>query len=276
VQFDGISSHVDVPDSPDLSIATTGALTVSAWMRPDTLNFPITEGSGYVNWLGKGTGNQQEWTFRMYSQPNQEDRANRISFYLFNPSSQRPPNLGIGSYFQDPVTPGEWMHVVGVADGQQTRIYKNGVERDCDKYASATGDPACHTYVSSEWITPQHESTPLRMGTRDLHSFFQGGLAEVRIWNRALSADEIGNLYVQDVVPRDGLVAEYLLTERAGAVAHDTAGLHDAALFNATWWSTQLPPIPTPTPASCSSDTNASSARDTPTPIPGDCDASRQ
>jgi len=100
VQFDGTSSHLDVPDGPDLSVATTGSLTVSAWMRPDTLSFPKTEGSGYVHWLGKGAGNHQEWSFRVYSPPNQENRANRISFYVFNRSSRQPPNLGIGSYFQ--------------------------------------------------------------------------------------------------------------------------------------------------------------------------------
>jgi hypothetical protein len=126
LQFNGSSAYVEVADSPDLSVATTGSLTVSAWMRPDTLTFPNKEGSGYVNWLGKGTPGQHEWVLRMYSQDTKENRANRISFYVFNQSG----GLGIGSYFQDAVTPGEWIHVVGVADGQQTRIYKNGVARD--------------------------------------------------------------------------------------------------------------------------------------------------
>ncbi len=259
VQFDGISSHIDVPDSPDLSVATTGALTVSAWMRPDTLSFPSAEGSGYVYWLGKGSGNQQEWAFRMYSQPNQENRANRISFYVFNPYSLRPPNLGIGSEFQDSITPGEWIHVVGVADGHQTRIYKNGSLRDCDQYNTASGNPACNTYRSSEWITPQHGSAPMRMGTRDLHSFFQGALADLRIWSRPLADDEIAQLYEQDAAPRNGLVAEYLFAEGSGTVAHDTAGAHDATLSGAAWSS---PAVPTPDPGVAPSPTAAPGASD--------------
>src|SRR5712692_1625571 len=84
LQFNGTSDYVQVPDSPDFSVATTGALTVSAWMKPDTLTFPVTESTGYVYWMGKGESGQQEWVFRMYSQGNSENRENRISFYVFN------------------------------------------------------------------------------------------------------------------------------------------------------------------------------------------------
>ena len=33
--------YIEIPDSPDFSVATTGQLTVSAWIRPDVLTFPI-------------------------------------------------------------------------------------------------------------------------------------------------------------------------------------------------------------------------------------------
>jgi len=63
LQFDGTSSYFEVPNSPLFSVDTSGALTVAAWMRPDTLTFPVTEGSCYVHWVGKGQGHEQEWTF---------------------------------------------------------------------------------------------------------------------------------------------------------------------------------------------------------------------
>ena len=50
----GVDSYVEIASIADYSIATTGELLVSAWMRPDTLNFPRWEGTGYVYWLGKG------------------------------------------------------------------------------------------------------------------------------------------------------------------------------------------------------------------------------
>ncbi len=230
IWFNGVNSYVEAPDSDDFSVTTTGAITISAWMRPDTLTFSKNDGSGYVNWLGKGENSglngNQEWYFRMYSQGNTEGRQNRISFYVFNPQG----GLGIGSYFQDPVTPGEWIHVVGVIDGQFTYIYKDGVLRHCDQYQPGPAPSgSCNTYDFA--ITPANGSAPLRMGTVNFESFFQGGIKEVRVWNRALAASEIAALYA-GTVPSNGLVAEYLLQ---GDVVPDTAGTHTATSYASHW-----------------------------------------
>ncbi|HKM56811.1 MAG TPA: hypothetical protein VJY33_25625 [Isosphaeraceae bacterium] len=45
LHFDGRQSYIEVPDSPDFSLATTGAPIMSAWIRPATLTFPSTERS---------------------------------------------------------------------------------------------------------------------------------------------------------------------------------------------------------------------------------------
>lgn len=96
--FDGIDDYVQVEHHADLSIATTGQLTVAVWMQPATLYFPTTEGNGYVHWLSKGGPNQYEWAFRMYSKDTTDSesprrcnesepfittRQNRISFYVW-------------------------------------------------------------------------------------------------------------------------------------------------------------------------------------------------
>ena len=72
LQFNGIDAYVEIPSIADYSLATTGALTVAAWIRPNTLNFPNVEpDSDYIHWLGKGdqsgSDGNQEWTFRMYN-----------------------------------------------------------------------------------------------------------------------------------------------------------------------------------------------------------------
>lgn len=218
LRFDGTDDYVEVPDSEDFSVDTTGELTVATWMRPDTLDFPAVEGTGYVHWLGKGEHGQQEWVFRMYSQGNSEGRGNRISFYLFNPEGK----LGIGSYFQDDLVAGEWVHVAGVADGTSTHIYRDGVLRDTDDYAD-------------HGIVPQHGAAPLRLGTRNFASFFLGRISELRVWSRALADSEIADLHRSNIVPPDGLVAEYLMQESTGSIAHDSIDGHDGTLFGATW-----------------------------------------
>jgi hypothetical protein len=185
--FDGSSQYAEVPDADDLSITATGALTLEAWIRPDVLEFPEQEGSGYVHWLGKGErqgdDGQQEYASRMFSYTNSEvpPRPNRNSGYAFN----RSGGEGIGSYFQDPVEAGKWIHYVFVVNTTvsdqyphgYTKIYKNGVERDQDSLINKDG---LH-------IVPDNGMAPLRIGTRDGRSYFKGAIGKV-----ALYGDELG------------------------------------------------------------------------------------
>jgi hypothetical protein len=277
--FDGNDNYVQVPDSSDFSVAP-GGVTVSVWMKPSALTFPKTEGSDvcqkFVHWMGKGEGSgpdaQQEWVFRMYSlnpacptpDPAQRNpRQSRISFYVYNLAA--PPghrqNEGVGSYFQEPVTTAEWMHVVGVAyydpnndQNNLTAIYKNGELKYCSNYRAITGvhleGMLCHI---GHWpdtgepivITPEHGNAPLRLGTREGRagsSYFLGGLARVRLWNRPLGHDEINSLIRAErclfdpstecdgTVPSDALAAEWLLNEDSGPNAYDTVGGHDGTI----------------------------------------------
>jgi Concanavalin A-like lectin/glucanases superfamily len=226
--FDGEDDYIEVADSIDLSLANTGQLSVSAWIRPDALTFPASESTGYVHWLGKGEAGQQEWTFRMYNAETTDNppRPNRISFYVFNPAGGE----GIGSYVQEPVEAGEWIHIVGVADEQTTTMYKNGVFKRCDYY-TGTGPGPCHGHPSDLWVTPTHGTAPMRIGTRDFASYFLGAIREVRVWSRALSATDVGGLF-NGSVPQDGLVAEYLLQQD---IALDTAGSHSGVIAGASW-----------------------------------------
>jgi hypothetical protein len=216
LQFNGTASdYVEIADSADFSVATTGSLSVSAWMRPDVLTFPNSESTGYVHWMGKGEAGQQEWTFRMYNETTTDvpPRPNRISFYVFNLQGHQ----GVGSYFQEPVQVGEWIHVVGVADGQNSSIYKNGVFKQSQSYAGI--------------ITPQRGAAPVRMATRDFKSFFLGAIRGVRIWNRALTPSEVQMVFT-DTIPQDGLVAEYRLEQD---IVPDEVGLHNGLIFGGLW-----------------------------------------
>lgn len=183
VRFNGRGQHLSFASRPAFQITKTGALTVEYWMRPDTLQFRDDEGSGYVYVLGKGSPGQHEWYGRMYSRSNPESRPNRISGYSFNPRG----GLGAGSYFQDRVRAGRWIHVALVINSRHrsnrypsgyTRIYKNGVLRDTDSLRDYD-------------IVPRGGSAPLRIGTGYLGSFFQGAVGNVAFYNRELGAGRI-------------------------------------------------------------------------------------
>jgi hypothetical protein len=218
LQFNGTASdYIEISDSADFSVATTGTFTASAWMRPDALTFPNSESTGYVHWMGKGEASPQEWTFRMYNETTTDvpPRPNRISFYVFNLAGGK----GVGSYFQEPVQVGEWIHVIGIADGQSISIYKNGDFKQSQSYAGT--------------IIPQRGTAPVRVATRDLKSFFLGAIRGVRFWNRALTASEVQMVFT-NTIPQDGLVAEYLLELD---FAPDTTGLHDGQIVGGLWTS---------------------------------------
>lgn len=229
LHFNGVDQYVEIPSAVGFSVSREG-LTVSAWMRPDTLTFPNPEGSGYVHWMGKGSRGQQEWVFRMYNRTNTENppRPNRISFYVFNPDG----GLGVGSFFQERVEPHVWIQVTGVADRERTYIYKDGELQRCDQYQGTPGG-GCQGHP--EVIHPEPGSAPLRLGTRDLRSYFQGGLAAIRIWDRALGAAEVRRLYGTGEAPRRGLAAEFLLNEGEGSVAHDSVHGHNGRIVGAKW-----------------------------------------
>lgn len=187
--YNGKSQHLDVADATALSATTTGRLTTEAWIRPDTTAMPKQESSGYVMWMGKGSGGQSEYGNRMYQDRNKEDRANRISGYVFN----RTGGLGVGSYFQDTVRTTQWIQVTTVIDLNDhslspyglIRIYKNAVLRQ------TTGLSQSYATISA----PGNGTAPLRIATRDLNSYFKGGIGKVVIYNRALPQTRIAAHY---------------------------------------------------------------------------------
>lgn len=176
--------YLEVPDADDLRPATTGVVTIEGWIRPDTLSFSHAESTGYVHWLGKAETGQYEYVARMYSAGNSEGRANRISGYHFN----LPGGLGAGSYFQDPISPGEWIHYVLVINRAPapeyphgyTKIYKNAELRDTDDLS-----------VNGATIAAGPGHAPLRIGTSDFTSFFEGSIGKVAVYSHELRPEQI-------------------------------------------------------------------------------------
>ncbi len=70
---------------------------------------------------------------------------------------------------------------------------------------------------------------------------FNGIIDEPRIWNRALTATEISNLYFNNIVPQDGLVAEYLFDEASGTTAYDTSGNGNDGTISGATYTTDVP-----------------------------------
>ncbi len=184
------TSYVEIANDPLFSQPTSGeGLTVEVWLRPDRLDFADNGNDSYIHWLGKGGTGEAEWGFRFYTKADKE-RSNRISAYIWNLDG----GLGAGAYSQTLLKVGEWIYLVACYEpGDATtptkpgvRFYKNG------SLQQAPPNPGTLYENPPEWsIMPKHGTAPVRLGKRDDKTGLVGGLDEVAIYPRILSAQEI-------------------------------------------------------------------------------------
>lgn len=207
--FDGaLGSVLTIDDDPRYSQPYANALTVAAWVCPLALNNANTTGGTdqYVHYIEKAVGpsTDTEWAMRLYNQTN-SSRHSRLSFYTFNlaaPLGQR--NEGNGSYMEPgtsendktPIELGKWVFLVGQAEpwispddfSTGCVLWKQAVEAKrvrADKYA-ATSDRSA--------VRPEHGPGPMTVGGTQATGF-KGSLAHIAVWNRLLSAAEIGSIW---------------------------------------------------------------------------------
>ncbi len=196
--FNGSSQYVSVPSSAAFSIPTTGNLTWEAWIRPDVLQFP-NDSNGYVDWMGKcqDYGPTCEWEARMYSTTNSENRCNRMSAYVFNPTA----GLGSAADWQPVcglIQAGRWYHIVGEyttlmqpSDCQDAATYPgmidiwvNGVRWSHSNH----GQTGC---MSQYDVKPVANNSPLNIGTMSMDAWFPGAIGKVAIYNKLLTAAQV-------------------------------------------------------------------------------------
>ena len=170
LEFDGLDDYVKVAHSPTLNI-TGNALTITAWVKAET------------------TGTQQIILSKPYLSTSHQSPYFAYSIYLLYAGSSGYSPLfwitwsgGGYSYIQSSqnIPTGQWVHIAGVYDRSLMRIYVDGILRGS---AAASGNPIGYT-------------TPLRLGTNGgLSEFFKGQMDDVRIYDIALTGQEVLDLY---------------------------------------------------------------------------------
>jgi hypothetical protein len=206
--FNGSTEYLNVPSNASFSVPTTKYLTWEVWIRPDVLQFPHSDPATgeYVDVMGKCANYSPtcEWESRMYNLNNAENRPNRMSAYVFNPSAHE----GSGADWQ-PVSgliqAGEWLHIVGeyTTDPNLTpadctngaafpgaiNIWVNGVPWD----QAVHGQTGCMGQFN---VTPQANNSPVNIGTMATDTWFEGAIGKVAIYNYLLTQSQITNHYL--------------------------------------------------------------------------------
>ncbi len=158
LDFDGTADQVYL--GTPASLFPTSAITMSAWIRPDTVGGAIIV-----------LANDDALT--MSNQMRTQGTGTRCS--IANTSSTQGSTL----------VAGEWAHIACVYDGANIINYINGVN------VGSTPLTGSITYANSN-------TEPWRIGRRGdaAPGYFDGKIDEVRMYSRALTASEIKQLYL--------------------------------------------------------------------------------
>jgi hypothetical protein len=200
MDFDGVNDYVDVPDSISLDI--TSAITIEAWIK----------------WGGSATHRGAIWDDWDWVTPKQsvQFRINTDNTIRFLVSSN---GGATEDYMQtiDTIDNINWYHIAVTYNAGDAKIYINGNESISDTLT----ETSIYNSNNTKFIGKYDSSS----------EFFNGSIDSVRIYNRALSADEVRYHY-----NRGGPVGSWNFDEGSGLTAFDgTGNNNDGTITDATW-----------------------------------------
>ena len=193
LQFDGTDDTVSTSHKGDLSLTR---FTVELWFKP------LAVPGGYAMIISKGESGA--WYERNYA------------LFAHNVGGSLKIHYSYGSDTDDSyhswdstgsLQLNKWYHVVFTYDGSYARLYING------KLDSERSDTA----------TPDANGQPLYLGGSPDWAPAQAVIDEVRIYNRALSADEVVD-NMKGKITTSGLVLWWRLDEGSGNMVEDVTG----------------------------------------------------
>jgi len=189
---DGDFVNCGNPTDPCALDFGTGNWTVSAWVKT-SMRGTGDDNKGVI--YGKGGDQAGGHRYGLYVNEEQGDPQGRVNLVIDDNG-----NDGIGSSLDKTqftgdvvVSDGDWHHVVGLRDGNDLRLYIDGLPNgadDCEGY-DLSGTHQHNAYIGA--ITA-HEDDP--NGTV-IYKYLQGSVDDVRIYDYALSPEEVAYLAVE-------------------------------------------------------------------------------
>jgi len=211
ISFDGDGDYIDLGDINEFEFGAND-FSITAWFNK---NDPVSSSKIIINKYDYGN-NGRQWSLSI--------AGGEVSFYT-NPDgiAGESVNYLVGNYLN------RWVHVVCVREGSLKYLYIDGV--------------LANTGPATDVVTGK--SAKVMIGCREnvgaLSRFFPGLIDEVAIYDRALTANEVGQMYQAGVVKVlgdvdgdlrvDGADAEQVarnwLVDCIADPSHPACGVHD-------------------------------------------------
>ena len=165
MQFNGVDGYIEVPNSTSLQ-SPSSASTLAAWLYID--GFPGTEVAGMIQKTNSTFYGQYGLSYQAW--------GSNVGIYYYHETS----GGGVQLFASITLALSTWYFVAATFDGNTATIYLDGVPIETGTLAGP--------------IVP--DNNPLTMGLESPgnNEFLQGKLDEIRIYNRALTPQEILNL----------------------------------------------------------------------------------
>jgi len=162
LELDGSDDYVDCGNNALLAITTQ--ITVAAWVKTND------SGNGEHNpFVTKGD--------RTYALKHNAD--NTIEFFIYDPAVS--PKWFAAKYAVDSTFNDAWHHVAGTYDGNDVKLYVDGVLRDTNSHVGTIYNLVYNVNIGRNAQEPDR--------------FYDGAIDEVRIYARALDASEVLQLH---------------------------------------------------------------------------------
>src|SRR5262245_3535137 len=192
LSFNGANQWVDIGDP--VALRLTGSMTLSAWIKSSA--FPVDDAAIVSDY--SGLGYQLDTTI--------DEGPRTIGFKLANSAGRF-----MARYGRTPLAKNRWYHVAGVYDAEAKTL---------DVYLNGRLDNGCAMGVitSRQHVSGEKAFVGRRGSWRGFE--FAGTIDDVRIYSRALTADEIAR-QVEDTISSSSIRGS--LTDQ-GAVSGDRSG----------------------------------------------------
>ena len=209
ISLNGTSQYGSTPDEASLDIANQ--ITLAAWIKPEQY--------ATQDLVKKATnGSVDGYELTLSTTKTDDPPSSQKVFVRFNQFTSGD-TYRVNSLNDYPIN-GTWIHVAATYDGSMIRLYVNGVQES---------SLAANIAIVANGV-------PLSLGAESNGGRkFKGALDQVRVYNRALSAQEVAGL-VAGSLPPTGLAC----TDLAAKPTTTTSGEKPQSKvwqYAGAWWS---------------------------------------
>ncbi|MFY0605454.1 MAG: choice-of-anchor D domain-containing protein, partial [Cyclobacteriaceae bacterium] len=201
LDFDKVDDAVSIAHDASLNFSST--MTIEAWVYLDALDGSWQSVVSKYNTSGNNTN---EYVLSV-------NTNNKFQFRIAQSNLSDAQVVSTSDALA-----GQWVHLAGVADGANLKLYVNGEEVASNGYDGSIN-------------TNSRTLTIGKLRTEDAFGILGGQIDNVRIWNVARDKSQIIGNMIEEITTDNGLVSSYYFNQ-VGSTLYDATSNNDGSLIN--------------------------------------------